>query len=347
MKIMNWNIEWMNRWFTGNKTPVWGTRLTPSDTRGLTPDEARATAARVAGVINAEAPDLLCIQEGPSSIEEMELFIADFLSDGAAPLFEPLIGFDGSSQKLYALRRIDGRIAAMEHATDPHTLALREVWDADVNGDMMLEAYDFTRLPLVVDIDPDGGLPIRVVILHTKSKHVQFGKSKFENPATRQSFIVEALEARRRISAEGFRLRGYLDALLEDDPTARIIVTGDFNDGPGRDLFERSYLTHSVTDILLGWTFYPDLIFDHPLIRWVETPALFTARFDDYVDDIQDRPLLLDHFIVSPSMKDQVEDAGIAHASFEDHLETSKGHRSQRPSDHRPIWVEIGAPLTG
>ena len=24
MKILNWNIEWMNHWFSGNRTPQWG-----------------------------------------------------------------------------------------------------------------------------------------------------------------------------------------------------------------------------------------------------------------------------------------------------------------------------------
>ena len=109
-----------------------------------------------------------------------------------------------------------------------------------MNGDMLLEGYDFTRLPLVVGVDPHGSAPIRVVVLHTKSKFVQFGRSKWNDPNRRQEFVVQALEARRRISAEGFRLRQYLDELVAADPAARIVVTGDWNDGPGRELFERS-----------------------------------------------------------------------------------------------------------
>ncbi|SIO43104.1 Endonuclease/Exonuclease/phosphatase family protein [Rhodovulum sp. ES.010] len=340
MKIVNWNIEWMNNWFSGNQSPSWGSGR-------LTADEARTCAGRAAAVIDALEPDLLCIQEGPSAEPEMALFLGEFLSDCAGPRYEAIMGLDGGAQKLYALRRKDGKVAAMERATDPATEALRELWDADVNGDMMLEGYDFTRLPLVVDVDPIGTPPVRVVILHTKSKYVHGGAAKWRDPARRQEFVVEALQARRRISAEGFRLRGYLDTLVADDPEARIVVTGDWNDGPGRDLFERKYLTHNVADIVLGSTFTPELIFHHPLISGVAPPALFTARFDDFVDEVADRPLLLDHFAVSPALRERVAGAGIAHDPFEAQVEGGGARRSERPSDHRPIWVDLSAPLAG
>ncbi len=339
MKIMNWNIEWMNKWFSGNDNPSWGSN-------SLSANDARACAGKVAAVINDVTPDLLCIQEGPSATAEMDLFLADFLSDANGPFFEAIIGSDGGAQKLYVLRHRDGAFSAMDRATDPVTQDLAELWDADVNGDMLLEGYDFTRLPLVVDVDPIGSAPIRVVVLHTKSKFVQFGESKWNDPNRRQEFVVQALEARRRISAEGFRLRAYLDDLVEADPQARIVVTGDWNDGPGRDLFERNYLTHNVADIVLGSTFTPDLIFHHPLLAHVPATALFTARFDDFVDDIDDRPLLLDHFGISPALTSWVENAEIGHQAYEAQLTGTGSAREDRPSDHRPIIVELGAPLT-
>ena len=341
MKIVNWNIEWMNRWFSGNANPVWGSS-------SLSPDQARTVAGKVARVIRALDPDILSLQEGPSAIAEMTLFLTEFLSDDqGAPLYDALIGADGGAQKLYVLRKRGGRAETMDYATDAATRALMEGWQADVNGDLLLETYDFTRQPLVVDIDPAAGQPVRLIVLHTKSKYVHRGEALFANPDTRQEFIAEAMLARRRISAEAFRLRSYLDTLLQDEMDARLIVTGDFNDGPGRDFFERFYLTHNVTDILLGSTFYPALIFHHALIGRVDTPALFTARFDDFVDDVQDRPLLLDHFVVSPALRDYVLQAGIAHDAFEAELDDMNGPRTARPSDHRPVWAEIGAPLMG
>lgn len=257
------------------------------------------------------------------------------------PLYEALIGHDGGAQKLYVLRKVDGAAASIDYALDLPTLDLAEDWDVDVNGNMFLQAYDFTRVALVVDATLPAGRIIRIIVLHTKSKYVHRGESKWKDPLRRQEFIIEALLARRRISAEGFRLRTYLDNLLQDDLQHPIIVTGDFNDGPGRDYFERSYLTHNVTDIVLGSTFYPTLIFDHPIIKSVPAPALFTARFDDFVDEVKDRPLLLDHMLVSPALTTHVTDSGIAHGEYESEIVRTGVQRIERPSDHRPVWLEI------
>lgn len=334
MRIVNWNIEWMNHWISGNDRPVWGSN-------SLSVADARQVAERVARVIRTLDPDLICIQEGPSSPEEMNLFLDDLLSENGQRLYRGLIGADGGQQKLYVLAKENGAVDAMDYATDALTQALRDDWDADVNGDLYLEPYDFTRQPLVVDVDPRGGQPFRVVVLHTKSKYVHRGRALWQDPARRQEFVALAMQARRRISAEGFRLRTYLDDLLKDDGEARVVVTGDFNDGPGQDLFERSYLTHNVTDILLGSTFYPRLIFHHPLVERVSPASLFTARFDDYVDEIADRPLLLDHFVVSPAMVPEVADAGIAHAAYENEIAGDGSARVDRPSDHRPVFVDL------
>jgi len=334
MKIMNWNIEWMNNWFSGNHDPQWGSG-------SLSAGEAHVVAARVANVIRDVDPDVLCVQEGPSAMPEMQLFIEAHLSDNGVPRYEALIGKAGGAQKLYVLTKVGGAVAAIDHATDAPTQELENVWQADVDGDLLLQPYDFTRLPMVVDLDPHAGAPLRIVVLHTKSKYVHNGQALFGNPARRHEFIAAAMKARRRISAEGFRLRSYLDQLVAADAGARVIVTGDWNDGPGPDFFERQYLTHNIADIVLGSTFYPDLIFRHPVLERVPSTALFTARFDDFVDDIPDRPLLLDHFAVSPGLYGDIRDAGIAHAEYERELDGSGAARTQRASDHRPIWLTL------
>ena len=297
MKILNWNIEWMNNWFSGNHNPQWGSS-------SLTAADAQVVAGKAANVIRNIDPDVICIQEGPSAIQEMQLFIDHHLSGTAG--YSALIGKAGGSQKLYVLTKAGGAVEKIDHATDTLTQELEYAWSADVDGDLLLQPYDFTRVPMAVDVKPHTGSPIRIVILHTKSKYVHNGQSLWNNPARRHEFIAAAMKARRRISAEGFRLRTYLDNMIKNDPSERIVVTGDWNDGPGPDFFERQYLTHNVADIVLGSTFYPELIFRHPILEHVPAPALFTARFDDFVDNIQDRPLLLDHFAVSPALHPDV-----------------------------------------
>ena len=334
MRILNWNIEWMNNWFSGNRNPRWGSKA-------LSISDARTVAQKVANVIRSISPDILCLQEGPSSIQEMQLFIDEFLSNSGAAIYEALIGTDGGAQKLYVLSKTDGTIDVIDYATDALTIDLEQSWQADVDGDLFLQPYDFTRVPLVVDVNPNAGDPLRIVILHTKSKYVHNGEAMFNDPARRQEFIAAAMKARRRISAEGFRLRTYLDDLIKNNADERVLVTGDWNDGPGPDFFERQYLTHNVADIVLGSTFYPNLIFKQPVMERVPATALFTARFDDFVDNVQDRPLLLDHFAVSPRLNTDVTDAGIAHDEYEAELAGSGASRIERASDHRPIWIEL------
>lgn len=345
MKVVTWNIEWMNRWFKGNSSPEWGSKRIQDDGRevgAFTSDEAKIQAQKAANVIKAMNADIVCIQEGPSSKEEMELFVNDFLkNDSNDPLFDFLPATDGGSQKLYCLRRVGGDCVTIDFANDERTNDLAEVWDADVNGDMYLESYDFTRLPLVINASSSNGAVIRIVVLHTKSKYVRDGEIKWNSPARKQEFIVDALMARRRISAEGFRIRSYLDDLLYENLNAKLIVLGDFNDGPGRDYFERSYLTHNVTDVLLGSAFNPETIFHHPILSRVTADKLFTSRFDDYVDDVDDRPLLLDHILVSPALSHFVDDAGIEHVIFEEQIDGAGNTRLKRPSDHRPVWVSF------
>ena len=56
---------------------------------------------------------------------------------------------------------------------------------------------------------------------HEVELHQPWAASLWEDPATRQSFIVAALVNRRRISAEGMRIRRYLDAPPRRRPRRR------------------------------------------------------------------------------------------------------------------------------
>ena len=72
------------------------------------------------------------------------------------------------------------------------------------------------------------------------------------------------------------------------------------NDGPGQDYFEEFYLTHSVTDILVGSAFAPERNFIH---AQHDVPAAdrYSAIFDDFVPvSVPGKRLLLDHVLLSP-----------------------------------------------
>lgn len=338
MRILDWNIEWMNNWFVGGSQAAWRISNT-----GIA--DVQALAQRVANLIRGLDPDVLTVQEGPSDRDEMQLFIDDFLSDANdQALYDQFGGFDGGAQKTYTLVKRNGQFRNPQLANDAQTFGLFDEWLADIDGDLFLESYQFTRNPLVID----GTLAntnerVRIVNLHTKSKFVNNGQAMWNDLNQRQEFIIAAMKNRRRISTEAMRLRLYLDALVEADGNAFILVAGDFNDGPGFEFFERNYLTHGVADIILGSTYFPDLQFSHSLIGRVPTNQLFTAIFDDFVEGINNRPILLDHVIVSPAHSNRITNARVCHQEYQAQEDATRpaNARDRFPSDHRPVLVEF------
>ena len=337
MRIMNWNIQWMNNWFVGRSRVAWR-----ESHNGIL--SVADLAQRVANIILTIDPDVLTIQEGPSDPREMNLFIRDFLSDESGQnLYESFGGLDGGAQKVYMLVKRDGGFQHARLADDDITDNLIDEWMADVDGDAYLEPYHFTRDPLVLDGALSSGESVRILSLHTKSKYVNQQRAMWNDPNRRQEFIIAALKNRRRISTEAMHTREYLDTLHRNDPNSLVVVTGDLNDGPGIDYFEKNYLTHGVADIIIGSNYRPNLQFKHVLIENVPLPDLFTARFDDFIDGIDNRPLLLDHILVSPALSNRYSNARIAHTEFENQEDSTRpeGDRDRLPSDHRPVVVEI------
>ena len=339
MKIVNWNIEWMNDWFVGGRQVAFREKLE----RGgkIIIDNVADLCRRVANVIKELDPDVLTVQEGPSDRREMELFVKKYLKDqDNNPMFKVFGGYDGRSQKIYALVKTKGQFIDPIIVTDELTLDLKEPWLSDVDGDISLEDYEFTRTPVVIKgtWEPQGS-KLKILVLHTKSKYVHRQQQLWENEGTRMQFVAEALKNRRRISSEAMRVRQYLNDLITADTNMQIVVTGDFNDGPGFDYFEKYYLTHNVTDILLGSTYYPDLLFNHGFLNRIPKDKRYTAIFDDFIDEIPNRKILLDHIIVSPALLSKIQDSGIAHEAFENAIDESASGRQKHPSDHRPIFV--------
>lgn len=338
MRIVNWNIEWMNDWFVGGGSVAF---RQDNPRKGIT--DVVALCTRVASVVKGLDPDVLTIQEGPSDIREMILFVDTFLADNLGEsLFDIFIGMNGGAQKIYAFVKKGGEFTNPVLPTDDLTLDLQDPFEVDITGDYQLEGYEFTRLPLVIEGTIAGdNSQLRIVILHTKSKYVHRGRSLWNNLNTRMQFIAAAMKNRRRISAEAMRVRSYLDELLNLNLNSHLIVTGDFNDGPGFDYFERRYLTHNVTDILLGSTYYPNRIFNHAFLGRVPEEERFTAKFDDFVDDITDRPILLDHILVSPALSTSIQNSGIAHQEYQAGTDDNASGRQRHVSDHRPVFLDL------
>lgn len=340
MTICAFNVEWMNDWFTADAEPV---DFKPTFTRDGHTSDTATTAGRTAAVIRAIDPEILAIMEGPSRSAELALFIERFLSDNGEPRYEFFLSDSGAQQRVGLLYKT-GAVDMARLAPHAEIVDLIDPWHADVDGDAVLDEYAFTRTPLVVDL-VIGGHPVRLIVMHTKSNFINRGEALWQDPATRQQYVVAALKNRRRISTEGMRVRTYLDARLAQDVTVPVIVLGDLNDGPGLDYFEEYYLSHNVTDILVGSAFQPEWLFTHAQ-HDVPAHQRYTAVFDDFVTGEKDKHLLLDHILLSPGLvhgplKKVAKSGRVRHAEYDAHVVNGGANREDRPSDHRPVSVDL------
>lgn len=342
LRVASINGEWMNSWFTADGTPAafLPTFKLPGESQS---NATSKTAGRLAAVILAIDADILALEEAPSRKEELDLFIITHLSGSAGPLYTGILGDAGGAQKLALLYKPGSVTASLTPSATIKTLL--DPWTADVDGDMLVEGYEFTRRPLVVDVQA-GTHQLQVIVMHTKSNFVNQGQALWEDPAHRQEYVVAALKARRRNATEGMRARKYLEERIVADPTARTVLLGDLNDGPGLDYFEENYLAHNVTDILVGSAFQPEWLFDHAQ-HDVPPADRYTAVFDDFVENVKKKKLLLDHILLSPTLIGttglrKVPHSGtIHHAEYNAQVKNTGTKREERPSDHRPVSVEL------
>ena len=103
---------------------------------------------------------------------------------------------------------------------------------------------------------------------------------------------------------------------------------------------------HNPVDLVLGSPFYRHKLLSPLLIRQRHVPLdwQWTAAFNDYVDNIDDKRVLLDHIAVSPRIASTVVRAGIAHdihQSCYSREPLDDNTRGGRTSDHIPIFVDL------
>ena len=105
MRIANWNIEWMNNWFVGGDDVDFRDSYHPQGKPGDAIDDVDALCTRVASIVTLLDPDALCIQEGPSDIREMELFVSSYLKDdNGDPLYRAFGGLYPREERRCALK---------------------------------------------------------------------------------------------------------------------------------------------------------------------------------------------------------------------------------------------------
>ena len=214
MRLMNWNIEHMNSWWEAGYADPAVMRQTFAGNDFSPPiTDVPALAERVGNVINAVDPDLVTIQEG-AGMPETNDFFDRFVNGNDWQIFRG----SGGGQALVVVARLNRDVSAI--ASGPESMGdvdLNEPFNADINADLVIDEVDFARKPQVISLSAHGQ-ELLLLNNHLKSKFVRDAEERFNaGGEQRLSFFADALEVRRRISGEAFRIRAFLDEIFSDN----------------------------------------------------------------------------------------------------------------------------------
>ena len=340
LKLTTWNIEWMNKLF----------QTQPSGSTKFKTSAAEVEICeRIAGVINDISPDILGVQEGPSSKARMKAFTKKYLGNQY-----DVYSIPSGSQSNHALVKKNIPITVKQL---PKTHKVYEYLSRNVEFYTWTEVEKETskkipRKPVVLSLTVPSRPSDRVelMIFHTKSKISKLRNRKQWEEKDEEA-IVDALLSRQRLSGELAAIRRYLTHAILSKRAHGCIVVGDLNEGPNRDIFEEKFLLTNIVDELRGGFHREEALMHHALSReWLDPDhaKAYTAEFKDPTQNNRLVKVLLDHIMVSTSVKHgdapikvASRDGFIEHSVFENHIKNSGRKRRERPSDHIPVTTKL------
>ena len=335
-KLTTWNIAWMNKWFEKDRA-VYKSSAANEEIR-----------QRVANVMNGLDADIIGIQEGPKHKKQMAKFCRDYLNDTY-----DIYNISAGTQNNFALVRKGFEVEVKQHR---ETHKIYEYLARGVQyftwGEVKKEtAKKIPRKPVVLALTPPGSdETVELMVFHTKSKISKLkNRSQWENRD--MEAIVDALQSRQRLSGEMVAIRNYLTHAILSKRTKGCILIGDLNEGPNRDIFEEKFLITNIVDELRGGFHREEALMHHALTReWLDPDRAkaFTAEFRDATQEGKKVKVLLDHIMVSTSIKGRgapiklVKGSGrIEHELYEANVKNSGNKKNERPSDHRPVSAKF------
>ncbi len=278
----------------------------------------RRRAQNVAKIIGEVDADLLGIVEC-MSLQELEFF-----RDEKCPDYDGIV-VEGRHQNynlglLYKKSVLKVTKVAID--TDD--------WKAKIGNDRSEVTYKFTRTPLVVSVeDKHSGRAILLAIVHPKSKRPSNGLSSEER-------TKEAIKNRKRIVAEGLRLRELLLAKVHAGNTKynRWMIMGDINDGPDFDRYEAQILRSGV-EAHIGTVLEPERLL-HSFVDLSDGKGQPSSSFAK--GSVQLDHILYDHEVAHGRGKPRaVKGSGKVRSD----LVNIKRDGKKRDSDHAPVEVVI------
>lgn len=330
LKVMNLNGENLGDLIPRNNTPY---------TPGGKHPELYWRSRMLAMMIEDVQPDVIGLVEAPTNDKRTTTFVHSFLNDQYRVVQAEKRGILG----LAFLVRVDKNITV--HACDKQACLKNFKLDKyDADGDGIKESYGwYNRVPFEAVLSgPLFKQPTTFILIHSKSKGVFI-------PGDLHAYDKLSRANRMKLKAQAASVRNRLDQLIDDRGRGRVVVMGDFNDGPEFDIYS-ALLGGAFLEPVMGSVWDPVRVMHN-------THADFPIR-DRWTIDYSDRILnplgqsrygqptemrsWIDHILVSPELRNAVipDSAGIVHdQSRVAGLPTR--YRSQRGTDHHPPYVEI------
>lgn len=240
MRIATYNVEWMNSLFDDN-----GTVLDDGAWSGRYNVTRAAQTAALGTVFTALDADAVMIIEAPDDSKDRDgaRALENFAQWAGLRARKAIIGFGNNTQQEIALL-YDPDVLSVAH--DPQMAADAPRFDGkfaiDLDIDASKDNVTFSKPPLELAVEMQGGFGFRMIGAHLKSKAPHGAKSRDEvmrlSIANRRKQLAQAIWLRARIAAH----------LAEGTP---LMVMGDLNDGPGLDEYEHLFGRSSV-EIIMG-----------------------------------------------------------------------------------------------
>lgn len=282
-------------------------------------------------LISSAKPDLIGLVEAPPSADRTEKFVELYVNSDFDVHQGELRGTLGIALLVRKSLGLSATVRTKQQSTEDFPL---DKHDSDNDG--IKEVYSWAdRVPVEVELS-GGGLaaPVTVIVLHSKSKGVFIPGDLF-------AYERVSRANRMKLKAQAAAVRKRVDALITPEGAGRVIVMGDFNDGPEFDV-DAAMIGGGFLEPVMGSVWDPRRVLHDPH-QGMDPKERWTIDFADRIvnpmkeSKFGDPTTLrswIDHILFSPDLTGGIVEgsAGIARH------ETGPG----APTDHHPPFVSAG-----
>jgi hypothetical protein len=337
IKVTTWNLEHSDRLLKDDLT-----------------SKERERVQRIKNTLRGIDPDILCIQEGPKGEQGIAKLASDVLDDEWTPalLRQPgeALGHRDDEYDITWIQWI--WFLVKPELLDRCQLQSPSVWQSYLGGsswkvhwwgEAPATNHDHYRHPQVLRYELEGDEHMEFIGVHLKSKINTKRITRDESGNLTGDYLDKAMSNRIKLTTEARNIRDYVSKRFNQTSHPGIVILGDCNDGPARDIFEEHYLYMDLLSNLQGDVIMSDKFFNHALFDYPDHLS-WTARYDDKVTGKKaiDNPLLLDHILISqPLCNGKLslvvnEFAGkVEHEEFD--LNNAGATKKALTSDHIPV----------